>query len=218
MVNKNESKARGRPKSDEKRESILQAAGASFLELGLADTSMDRVAERAGVSKQTVYSHFKNKDALFQAVIRNKCEQFRLANSVSASDAGSMEAGLYEITREYLELALDPEVIAMTRQVAAQSNRSSAMARLFVEAGPQPSIAAFARFLGHHLATGNLHGIDDVDRCAADFVHETAARFKFEMMMRLREEVDDCERDRHARRRVRDFLALHAAPNENTRP
>ena len=62
----------GRPKSDLKRQSILEAAAGLFLEHGFSQTSMDLVANTAGVSKQTVYSHFNNKDALFSAVIELK--------------------------------------------------------------------------------------------------------------------------------------------------
>ncbi len=47
----------GRPKSAEKRKNMLAAA-----ELGYSATTMDLVAAKANVSKQTVYSHFKNKD------------------------------------------------------------------------------------------------------------------------------------------------------------
>ena len=54
--------------SDKKRAAILQAAREEFLTQGFRNTSMDQVAERADVSKRTVYNHFENKDALFRAV------------------------------------------------------------------------------------------------------------------------------------------------------
>ena len=54
--------------SERKRAAILQAAKEEFLTRGFRTTSMDQVAERAGVSKRTVYNHFSNKEALFRAV------------------------------------------------------------------------------------------------------------------------------------------------------
>ena len=51
-----------------KRQDILAAARAEFLDNGFRDTSMDRVAERAQVSKRTVYNHFPSKEALFSAI------------------------------------------------------------------------------------------------------------------------------------------------------
>ena len=55
--------------SQRKRVDILEAARNEFLETGFRDTSMDRVAERAQVSKRTVYNHFPSKEVLFGAVI-----------------------------------------------------------------------------------------------------------------------------------------------------
>lgn len=52
-----------------KRNAILDAALHAFQEEGFDTTSMDRIAERAGASKRTVYNHFPSKDALFKAVV-----------------------------------------------------------------------------------------------------------------------------------------------------
>lgn len=53
---KSEAPARaGRPKSEEKRIAIRDAATRLFLQGGVTRTSMDAVAREAGVSKQIVY-------------------------------------------------------------------------------------------------------------------------------------------------------------------
>ena len=43
---------------------------ATFVERGYTATRLEQVAERAGVSKGTLYLYFNNKEALFQAVVR----------------------------------------------------------------------------------------------------------------------------------------------------
>lgn len=53
----------------DKQEQILQGAMQVFLQHGYARTSMDRVAAQAGVAKQTIYSHFQDKEGLFTALI-----------------------------------------------------------------------------------------------------------------------------------------------------
>ncbi|MFA0698755.1 TetR/AcrR family transcriptional regulator, partial [Vibrio sp. 10N.222.49.C9] len=45
-------------RSELKREAILTAAKQSFLEFGVKNTSMDKLASLANVSKRTVYNHF----------------------------------------------------------------------------------------------------------------------------------------------------------------
>ena len=54
-----------------KRQVIVRAATQVFLESGYGTASMDTIAAVAGVSKQTVYSHFGAKDALFEAIIED---------------------------------------------------------------------------------------------------------------------------------------------------
>ena len=62
---------RERSKSEAKTEAILKGAMAEFLAHGYAGSSMDKVAKTAGVSKATVYSHFGDKESLFNAVMQD---------------------------------------------------------------------------------------------------------------------------------------------------
>ena len=56
-----EERRRGRPRSEEAKRAILRAAFDLLVEQGLAATSMDSVAERAGVSKATIYRRYPSK-------------------------------------------------------------------------------------------------------------------------------------------------------------
>ena len=55
--------------STRKRKAIVEAATTTFLENGYLGTSMDEIAALAGVSKQTVYKHFADKEGLFSEVV-----------------------------------------------------------------------------------------------------------------------------------------------------
>src|SRR5258708_2764511 len=48
-----------------KRKAIVEAATTTFLHKGYLGTSMDEIAALGGVSKQTVYKHFADKERLF---------------------------------------------------------------------------------------------------------------------------------------------------------
>src|ERR1700732_2535094 len=54
----------------ERREAIIEAALDEFIARGFAATRLDDVAKRAGVAKGTIYLHFKDKEALFEEMIR----------------------------------------------------------------------------------------------------------------------------------------------------
>ena len=58
-------------KSSARREAILAAALDEFSAQGFAATRLDDVARRAGVAKGTIYLHFRDKEALFQEIIRS---------------------------------------------------------------------------------------------------------------------------------------------------
>src|SRR5512143_2059447 len=54
----------------ERRQAIVEAALEEFVARGFTATRLDDVAKRAGVAKGTIYLHFKDKEALFQELIR----------------------------------------------------------------------------------------------------------------------------------------------------
>ena len=54
----------------ERRAAIIEAALEEFIARGFTATRIDDVAKRAGVAKGTIYLHFKDKEALFQELVR----------------------------------------------------------------------------------------------------------------------------------------------------
>src|SRR5258708_6585916 len=54
----------------EGRQAIIEAAMDEFIARGYAATRLDEVAKRAGVAKGTIYLHFRDKETLFQELVR----------------------------------------------------------------------------------------------------------------------------------------------------
>jgi TetR/AcrR family transcriptional regulator, mexJK operon transcriptional repressor len=105
----------------DKSELIICAAREAFLEKGYDGASMDEVANRAGVAKQTVYARYASKDALFLAV----CEslQGRMLSAISAAESLPIRDRLQHIARELLELVLDPSSLSLSRIALGASYR-----------------------------------------------------------------------------------------------
>jgi AcrR family transcriptional regulator len=61
---------RGRPEVSERRQAILDAALEEFAARGFAATRLDDVARRADVAKGTIYLYFRDKESLFQELVR----------------------------------------------------------------------------------------------------------------------------------------------------
>jgi AcrR family transcriptional regulator len=59
-----------RPKSEDKRNAILDAATRVFAERGLADAPTSEISKQAGVAEGTLFTYFKTKDDLINALYR----------------------------------------------------------------------------------------------------------------------------------------------------
>jgi TetR/AcrR family transcriptional repressor of mexJK operon len=145
----------GRPRSEQKRDAILSAASDLFLENGIERTSMDAVAQRAGVSKQTVYSHFAGKEDLLTACVGCKLEAYDV---VEIAHNGTLTARerLIDLASRLLNLIYDEGVLAMYRVIIGSANAHPELAKLFFEAGPVRTIDTFRIVIEQHVASGEL--------------------------------------------------------------
>jgi TetR/AcrR family transcriptional repressor of mexJK operon len=138
-LNKETSKI-GRPKSAVKRNQILKSAGELFLTSGFGGCSMEMVAKHSDVSKQTVYSHFNNKEALFLAVIEDKCAEYQLDDRYLEMADFSLLQVLRERGLQIVKLLHDDQVIAIYRVIIGEVNSNPRVAELFYQVGPKHNL------------------------------------------------------------------------------
>src|SRR5690606_10570483 len=127
----------GRPKDLAKREAILAAAQVLFLSNGYEGSSMDAIAAEAGVSKLTLYSHFKDKEALFCAAVTTTCEKKLPRRLFQLNNDRTIEQVLLEVSEAFHELVNSPESIGLHRVMVAMATQNQPLVRMFFDAGPQ---------------------------------------------------------------------------------
>ena len=137
------------------RERVLRAATAAFTVDGYR-ASIDRIALRAGVAKQTVYSHFPSKDELFKEVVREMASRVL----VQLDAKGDLRAGLLGFALAYRGRVLRPEGIAMFRTLAAEIPRFPSIARAIYDAGSGETARGLARTLERAMREGRLRRDD----------------------------------------------------------
>ena len=137
---------KGRPKSAEKKQQIIQASADLFMKHGFDGVSMDMVADAAGVSKQTVYSHFGNKDDLYRETISGKCTEHGVSPEFLQDDKPCADM-LLEIANRFTSLLMSKEAIYMYRLSAASAGQHQRVSQLFYEAGPNRTIETVAGYL-----------------------------------------------------------------------
>jgi TetR/AcrR family transcriptional regulator, mexJK operon transcriptional repressor len=117
-----------RRKQPAKRRAIIEAAQRVFLTQGFAGSSVDSIAATAGVSKQTIYNHFSDKEALFRAVVGAVQSDFAddfleagLEERLAASD--DLRRDLRQLGRRWVAAVLQEDVAALRRLVIAEQDR-----------------------------------------------------------------------------------------------
>ena len=124
------------PNRPEKTAAILDGAMQVFLEQGYAGTTMDKVASAAGVSKPTVYNHFQDKEALFNALMEKlviEKEWARCPLDLQNFSSEPPNIVLKRIANEVLDNCnSSSEQITFVRLVIGESGRFPELSRSFV--------------------------------------------------------------------------------------
>lgn len=204
-------KAPGRPKDPEKRAAILAAAKRLFPVHGFEATGMDAIATEAGVSKLTVYSHYKDKESLFVAAVRARIEE-QMPDALFEPDIeGSLRERLEAIARAFFALVTSPEAISLHRLMAAGIGTSPKLAQLFWEAGPKRTQEGFANFLEREIRAGHL-AIGDLPRAASQFFCLLKGDLHARSLCGCTQVMAPADIDAHVRATVDLFLRAYAAP------
>ena len=131
----------------EKIEKILQGAMQEFLAHGYAGTSMDRVAGQAGVSKATVYSHFRDKEGLFKALIEQLARKKFQDVFGSEPLQGEPAIVLRKLITKALERMTDDEHCAFMRVLIGESGRCPELGKAWVNYIMKPTIITLGTYL-----------------------------------------------------------------------
>jgi AcrR family transcriptional regulator len=138
------------------RSRIVEAATAAFLEEGYR-ASVDRIAARAGVAKQTFYNHFPRKDDVFGEVVRLGTAQILVALD---GDGAPLRERLRRFAVAFRERVLSAEGLAFFRAVVAEAPRLPELSAAFHANGPAQTLRRLAAVLEEAMAAGELRRDD----------------------------------------------------------
>lgn len=158
------------------RQRVLDAACAAFREEGY-QVSIERIAARAQVARQTLYNHFASKEALFAEVMRHAVHSIL----VTLEGDGDLRATLLDFATAYRARVLSAEGVAIFRTMVAEAPRFPMLARQFFEEGPQRTRQGLARYLARAMDAGRLRRDDPA--FAAELL--TAMLSDYERLQRL---------------------------------
>jgi len=191
-----------------KTEAILEATSEAIYERGLS-VSMDEIARRAGVSKQTVYNHYGSKSELVRALIARRVESITAALDVPGAVERPHDA-LADYARALLETIAMPRGVTLMRLIIASVAAEPDLALSVFNAGARASRAKLAAFLARETAAGRL-AIDDVDEAADFFAGMVVSHRQLSLLLGLPSDLTNQRIERIATEAARRFLRAYRA-------
>ncbi len=137
----------GRPKDEAKRAAIIEAARHLFEAGAYESVTMEQVASVADVAKMTVYSHFHNKESLFEAMVQATSDTLIAALPAAPGRSGDLEEELVKFGCVFLEVLLSHELVHSMHRHFDMLSRNRPLAERFYNAGPGRTRATLAAFL-----------------------------------------------------------------------
>jgi TetR/AcrR family transcriptional repressor of mexJK operon len=205
----------GRPdrRSPKKREAILSAAVELFLAQGYERTSVDAVAQAAGVGKQTVYSHFPGKEALFLAAVESARTTPAGVDDQLRLDPERPREALEALGTAVLDVVLDPTVAALQRLTISELPRHPQLQKMWRSGAQSTSLlTSVTSYFNRCNEAGSL-AVADPARAARQLVFLVATEARTSTSYGVAQ-LTGPERDRILRETTDLFVAAFAASTD----
>ena len=189
-----------------KSEAILDAASEVLSERGLG-ASVEEIARRASVSKQTVYNHFGGREEIVRALAARRSS----AVTASLSEPGAAEdpeTALYGFARELLEAVTTSRYAQVMRLSILSAGEHPDLAQIIFTAGPANSRRRLAEFLADEHRAGRMRVEDPA--LAADFFAGMAIGSRQLQALLTLGAPDEAEIERRARGCAAAFMRAYA--------
>ena len=154
------------PRTQQTRERLRSAAHRLFLRQGYLATSIDAILAEAGISsKETLYRHYTNKEALFVDVLSHLTMDQpgfseKLAALPTPQDLPSLRKALTLLSREILSMMSQPGYLPLVRMIIAESPRFPQLGTLFFSTVTQRGLGMLTALLQAAREEEIIAGID----------------------------------------------------------
>ena len=151
---------RGRPRRASAGEAILDATLALLAERGFQSTTIEAIADRAGVGRNTIYRRWASKEELIADALHE------LTSDLDVDDAGDLHSRLLERIRDLVRVFSDPLFGSILPVVLGELQRNPAFARVYAERVVHPRRQALVDLLTEARERGELRADADVEHVA----------------------------------------------------
>ena len=164
------------PRVQRTRAAALAAARALFLRQGYAGTTMEEIAEQAGLTRRTLYNNYADKASLFTEIVNDVitfAEQFAAGlrvEVVTGITRANLRPGLEDLAQRLALGVVRPETVALRRMLIGEARSFPDIGREYFDRAPGQVLEALAvRFAS--LGRRGLLDVRDPKRAGAQFAY-----------------------------------------------
>ena len=191
--------------AEDRRNAIMKAARASFLEHGYQATSLDHIIAKVGGSRRNIYALFGDKEGLFVAVLKAMVSDIVAGFDVPPPEGTGPRECLTAIGVRLLSHMTDTETVAAFRQfIAVSGERPDIGAEVHAE-GPRSLYRKLAQYLASEHEGGRLQ-VPDPETAGRIFLEMVKGGYEIEALMTGHKPVPKAEIEAHVAMAVDIFL------------
>ena len=202
---------RGRPRDVDKRQAIIDAGWAEFLKNGVGGAKVERIAAAAGVSKVTIYAHFADKPALFEAAMRQRMDVIAALQTPSLP-ASSLREALFNFGLGLMRFLASEEAIDFYNILSGELRRHPDLALRFYSNGPQKTLENLAGIIRAASEGGALRGCDP-DRAAEELFGLWQGASNYTLALGMHDDALITGLPDRVARGIDVFLAVYGPPD-----
>jgi AcrR family transcriptional regulator len=140
----------------DRRQAIMEAALDEFIAQGYAATRLDDVAKHAGVAKGTIYLYFKDKQTLFEELVRTAIVPLVARLAALPPAAGSVRAVLENFVASFVKEVVTTRRGAIIRLVMAEGPRFPDIADFYYREVVSRGLSAMRALIERGIASGEI--------------------------------------------------------------
>jgi AcrR family transcriptional regulator len=147
-----------RRRKAERPQEIIEAAFCEFSRNGYATTTLERIAERAGVTKGTIYVYFENKEHLFISMVREftKAAHENVQELYETHDGSTAELLRAQFSFIYQHLVEDKRRREVVRMLIAESSRFPELADRYYDEILRPCLDMLKQVIRRGVDRGEI--------------------------------------------------------------
>jgi AcrR family transcriptional regulator len=144
----------------ERRAAIVDAAMEEFVARGFAATRLDDIAKRAGVAKGTIYLHFKDKESMFEELVRIVIVPVVARLNALPPPTGSVRELVETFAGNFLKEVIGTRRGDLVRLIVAEGPRFPAIADFYYREVVSRGIAGMRALIELGIARGEIREKD----------------------------------------------------------